>query len=122
MPTTSRSRAAVNESDPCQFPFNDGRLCRILRHPGHSCLCVFHARAESQLIETARLGNELAQTVSGESMTDTDINQALCRLDKIFDQWQERLRTCEPLSSTATPLSSPFQTSAIAHRSTKRDA
>jgi hypothetical protein len=147
--TTSRSRAAVKESDLCQFPFNDGRRCRMLRHTGHPCLCVFHARAESQLIETARLGNELAQTVSGEFMTATDINHALGRLytavaqDRIpirnantlarigstmlrtvptiksefpfsytFEQWQERLRTREPLSSTAAP---PPETSAISN-------
>ena len=47
--TNSRSRNAANESNLCQFPFADGRRCRMLRHPSHPCLCFFHARTESQL-------------------------------------------------------------------------
>ena len=140
---SSRSRAAARERNLCQFPFNDGRRCRMLRYPGHPCLCVFHARAEAQLLETVRLGGELSQTVSGDFMTATDINHALGRLytavaeDRIpirnantlarigstmlrtvptiktefpfsytFDQWQERLRTREPLSMPAPPAPS----------------
>ena len=78
--TTSRTRNAGNESDLCQFPFQDGRRCRLLRHPKHSCLCIFHARAESQLIETERLGRELGETLSGDFMSATDINHAMGRL------------------------------------------
>lgn len=78
--TTSRTRNAVNESDLCQFPFQDGRRCRMLRHPKHSCLCAFHARAESQLFETERLGRELGETLSGDFMSATDINHAMGRL------------------------------------------
>jgi hypothetical protein len=77
---TSRTRNAGNESDLCQFPFQDGRRCRMLRHPRHSCLCIFHARAESQLIETERLGRELGETLSGDFMSATDINHAMGRL------------------------------------------
>jgi hypothetical protein len=63
---SSRSRAAIKESKLCQFPFADGRRCRMLRHPGHPCLCLFHARAEPQLVETGNFGSELAQTISGD--------------------------------------------------------
>src|SRR5260221_14793879 len=76
---SSRSRAAARERNLCQFPFNDGRRCRMLRHPGHPCLCVFHARSEAQLLETAPLGGEPSQTVSADFMTPTDINHALGR-------------------------------------------
>jgi hypothetical protein len=31
-PKHSRSRVATNESSLCQFPFADGRTCRMLRH------------------------------------------------------------------------------------------
>lgn len=52
----------------------------MLRHPGHPCLCLFHARAESQLVGTENFGSELAQTISGDFMTATDINYAMGRL------------------------------------------
>lgn len=77
---TSRTRNAGNDSDLCQFPFRDGRRCRMLRHPDHSCLCIFHARAESQLIETERLGTQLGETLSGDFLSATDINHAMGRL------------------------------------------
>jgi hypothetical protein len=78
--TTSRTRNAVNESDLCQFPFQDDRRCHMLRHPEHPCLCIFHARAESQLIETERLGTELGETLTGDFLSATDINHAMGRL------------------------------------------
>ena len=78
--TTSRTRNAANESDLCQFPFQDGRRCRMLRHPNHSCLCIFHARTEGQLFEAERLGAELGKTLSGDFMSATDINHAMGRL------------------------------------------
>lgn len=78
--TGSRTRNAVSESDLCQFPFQDGRRCRMLRHLNHSCLCIFHARAEGQLFETERLGVELGKTLSGDFLSATDINHAMGRL------------------------------------------
>jgi hypothetical protein len=77
---SSRARAAIKESKLCQFPFADGRRCHMLRHTAHPCLCLFHARAESQFIETERLSTDLAQTISGDFMTATDINHAMGRL------------------------------------------
>jgi len=76
----SRTRAANDESSLCQFSFADGRTCRMLRMPGHSYLCVFHARAERQVVESDRIGAELATTLTGGFMTATDINFALGRL------------------------------------------
>ena len=77
---SSRNRNAVKDSSLCQFPFNDGRRCRMLRHPGHPSLCIFHARAELQLLESERLGTELAQTLTGDYMTATDVNHILGKL------------------------------------------
>jgi hypothetical protein len=102
--TTSRTRAAINESELCQFPFNDGRRCRMLRHPGHSCLCIFHARAESQLVETDRLGAELAETVSGDFMTATDINHALGRLYTAVAQNRIPIRNASTLARIGSTL------------------
>jgi hypothetical protein len=102
--TTSRSRAAVNESDLCQFPFSDGRRCRMLRHPGHSCLCIFHARAESQLLETERLGIELGETLTGDFMTATDINHAMGRLYTAVAQNRIPVRHANTLARIGSTL------------------
>ena len=81
-PKSSRSRIANDESGLCQFAFADGRTCRMLRHPDHPALCVFHARAERQLLESDRLGSELAASLTGGFMTATDINFVLGKLFK----------------------------------------
>jgi hypothetical protein len=78
----SRSRVATGETSLCQFSFSDGRTCRMLRQHDHPSLCVFHARAERQIIESDRLGSELAATLTGRFMTATDINFALGKLFK----------------------------------------
>jgi hypothetical protein len=102
--TSSRSRAAVNESELCQFPFNDGRRCRMLRHPEHPCLCVFHARAESQLVESERLGIELGETLSGDFMTATDINHAMGRLYSAVAQNRISVRNANTLARIGSTL------------------
>lgn len=105
--TTSRSGAAVNESELCQFPFKDGRRCRTLRHPGHSCLCIFHARAESQLVETERLGIELGETLSGDSVTATDINRAMGRPIPPSRRTASPSAMPTPSPASAAPCSAP---------------
>jgi len=82
----SRSRVATDESSLCQFSFADGRTCRMFRQQDHPSLCVFHARAERQVIESDRLGSELATTLTGRFMTATDINFALGKLYKAIAQ------------------------------------
>jgi len=82
----SRSRVATDESSLCQFSFADGRTCRMFRHQDHPSLCIFHARAERQIIESDRLGSELAATLTGRFMTATDINFALGKLYKAIAQ------------------------------------
>jgi hypothetical protein len=85
-PKQSRSRVATDESSLCQFSFADGRTCRMLRQQDHPALCVFHARAERQVVESDRLGSELAATLTGKFMTATDINFALGKLYKAIAQ------------------------------------
>jgi hypothetical protein len=85
-PKSSRSRVATDESSLCQFSFADGRTCRMLRQQDHPSLCIFHARAERQIVEADRLGSELAATISGNFMTATDINFALGKLFKAIAQ------------------------------------
>ena len=85
-PKSSRFRVAVTGSSLCQFSFADGRNCRMLRQHDHPALCIFHARAERQVIESDRLGSELATTLTGRFMTATDVNFALGKLYKAIAQ------------------------------------
>ncbi len=85
-PKRSRSRVASDESALCQFSFADGRTCRMFRQPDHPSLCIFHARAERQIVESDRLGSELAATLTGKFMTATDINFALGKLYQAIAQ------------------------------------
>ena len=73
-------RTATNDSHLCLFSFSDGRQCRMLRHKDHSTLCIFHARAERQLIEADKLGREIASPPSGEYLTAVDVNHVLGKL------------------------------------------
>ena len=83
---SSRSRVAITGSSLCQFSFADGRNCRMLRQHDHQALCIFHARAERQVIESDRLGAELAASLTGHFMTATDINFVLGKLFKTIAQ------------------------------------
>jgi hypothetical protein len=58
----------------------------MLRQHGHPSLCIFHARAERQILESDRLGSELAASLTGDFMTATDINFVLGKLFKAIAQ------------------------------------
>jgi hypothetical protein len=58
----------------------------MLRQHDHPTLCIFHARAERQIIESDRLGSELAASLTGHFMTATDINFVLGKLFKAIAQ------------------------------------
>jgi hypothetical protein len=93
----------------------------MLRHPGHPCLCLFHARAESQLVETENIGSELAQTISGDFMTATDINYAVGRLYTAVVQDRIPIRSANALAHIGhMPRSSqePARRSHIRHSNT----
>ena len=85
-PKSSRSRVATDDASLCRFTFADGRACRMLRKHDHASLCIFHARAERQLWESDRLGEELAASLTGNFMTATDINFVLGKLFKAIAQ------------------------------------
>jgi hypothetical protein len=84
----TRTRNAVDESSLCQFPFADGRTCRMLRYRAHPTLCVFHAQQEQQLLTEAEqaqnvraIASELT-TLSGGFHTRSDIQHVT---GKLFD-------------------------------------
>ena len=73
-------RSSPGNSHLCQFPFADGRKCRMLRNQDHPTLCLFHARQEEQLLVSERLGAELSASLTGNFLTATDINFVLGKL------------------------------------------
>ena len=73
-------RSSPGNSHLCQFPFADGRKCRMLRYQDHPTLCLFHARQEEQLLVSERLGAELSASLTGNFLTATDINFVLGKL------------------------------------------
>jgi hypothetical protein len=93
----SRARVAPDESALCQFPFADGRTCRMLRQKSHPSLCIFHARQEQQLLEQDRIGDELA-SLSGDFQTVSDINHVIGKLFKLVAAGRIPARTAETLA------------------------
>jgi hypothetical protein len=73
-------RSTSNDSQLCQFPFADGRRCRMLLHKGHPTLCVFHARMERQLLDAEKLGGEISKSISGNFYTAADVSHVLGKL------------------------------------------
>jgi hypothetical protein len=74
----TKKRSKSDDPDNlCQFPFADGRRCRMLRLDNHPSLCLFHARDERQLLESPQLGEEISATFTGNFLTSSDVNHAL---------------------------------------------
>lgn len=99
----SRSRIASGEQNLCQFSFADGRQCRMLRHPSHSSLCVFHAREEQQLLALDDVGQQLS-SISGQFRTSTDINHVVGKLFKLVGTGRIPARRAETLAYLAQLL------------------
>jgi len=99
----SRSRVATDESHLCQFPFADGRQCRMFRHASHETLCLFHIQQEQQLLALDRIGDELA-SLSGEFTTVSDVNHVIGRLFKLVASNRIPRRNAELLAYLAQLL------------------
>ena len=82
---SARSRYAIQETRLCQFPYADGRRCRMLRHPSHASLCLYHARDERQFLAMDTIGEELS-TLSGSFITVSDIHQVVGKLFQLVAQ------------------------------------
>jgi hypothetical protein len=82
----------------CQFAFSDGRRCRMLRHKNHTTLCMFHAHAELQLLESHRLGAEIAATFTGDFLTAADINLVMGKVFTALAQNRIPQRTAATLA------------------------
>ena len=82
----------------CEFAFSDGRRCRMLRHKNHTTLCLFHAHAEHQLLESHRLGAEMAATFTGDFLTAADINHVMGKVFTALAQNRIPQRTAATLA------------------------
>ena len=82
----------------CEFAFSDGRRCRMLRHKNHTTLCLFHAHAELQLLESHRLGAEMAATFTGDFLTAADINHVMGKVFTALAQNRIPQRTAATLA------------------------
>ena len=69
----------------CQFPFADGRSCRLPKSPTHEYLCLFHADRERRLLDQQALdAGDISDLFgpTGELRSSTEINAYLTRLAK----------------------------------------
>jgi hypothetical protein len=74
------SPLSKNQRAPrCTFSTSDNRHCTMLRHDSHPSFCLFHARKERILLESDRIGPELAPP-SGKFHSFTDLNESLTQL------------------------------------------
>ena len=87
-----------NHPEFCQFAFSDNRQCRMLRHKNHASLCLFHAHAEHQLLESHRLGAEMAATFTGDFLTAADINHVMGKVFTALAQNRIPQRTAATLA------------------------
>jgi hypothetical protein len=70
----------------CQFPFADGRSCRMPRSQDYNYLCVFHADRERRLLDQQALdAGDLSNLFgpTGELRSSTEVNAYLARLTKL---------------------------------------
>jgi len=82
----------------CQFAFSDNRNCRMLRHKNHASLCLFHSHAEQQLVESHRLGAEIATSFTGDFLTAADINHVMSKVFTALAQNRIPQRTAATLA------------------------
>src|ERR1051325_9524447 len=97
-PSKKTSARKASEPKPCAFETSDGRRCRLPRSAIHDSLCVFRSREEQQLLESQKLGGELASSITGDFLTATDINYVLTRSSP-----PSRKTACPPAPPTPSP-------------------
>jgi hypothetical protein len=100
---SSRSRVAPDESLLCQFPFADGRRCRMLRHRDHPSLCLFDSREERERIELEQIAAEISPP-SGEFTTVSDIDHMTRKLFQLAATNRIPIRNVQVLANLAQLL------------------
>src|SRR5437660_286854 len=96
-PAKKTSARKASEPNRCAFETSDGRRCRLPRSASHASLCV-HSCEERQLLESQKLGGELASSITGDFLTATDINYVLGKVFTAFAQNRMPARTAHTLA------------------------
>jgi len=106
----SRKSVTRTRVSTCQFPFADGRHCRMPIAPSHPFLCLFHADRERRFherdcLESApdKIAAQLV-TFSGEIKTANDLNVLLTRLWSLVASRRIPPRTAATLAYLANLL------------------
>lgn len=109
----SKKVTSRKDSEPnrCAFETSDGRRCRLPRSAEHASLCVFHSREEQQLLESRKVGAELAATITGNFLTATDINYVLGKVFTAAAQNRIPVRNAHRWRTLASSCSCLFPTS-----------
>lgn len=97
-PSKKGTSRKASEPNRCAFETSDGRRCRLPRSATHASLCSFHSKEEQQLVESGKVGAELAATLSGNFLTATDINYALGKVFTAAAQNRIPVRTAHTLA------------------------
>src|SRR5215831_19507978 len=97
-PSRKTSARKTSDLNRCVFETSDGRRCRLPRSATHASLCVFHSREEQQLLESRKIGTELAATLTGNFLTATDLNYALGKVFTAVAQNRIPVRTAHTLA------------------------
>jgi hypothetical protein len=115
----------------CRFTYADGRRCRMLLSPSHTCLCAYHARRESQILAAEKIGRRLAASLSHDFITACDLTAALSQLFGAIAQGQLKPKTANTLAYVGQTIAQTLRLSqqefvsaygAQAWRSAIRDA
>lgn len=105
MPVKDPSKKTSSRKSPdpnrCAFETSDGRRCRLPLAATHAPLCVFHSREEQQLLESRKLGSEIAAPITRDFLTATDINYVLGKLFTAVAQNRMPVRTAHTLAYIA---------------------
>jgi hypothetical protein len=97
-PSKKTSSRKSPEPNRCAFETSDGRRCRLPRSASHASLCVFHSQEEQQLLESRKLGGELASSLTGNFLTAADINYVLGKVFTAVAQNRMPARTAHTLA------------------------
>lgn len=100
-PSKKSTSRKASEPNRCAFETSDGRRCRLPRSATHASLCVFHSHEEQQLLESRKLGSEIAAPLTGNFLTATDINHVLGKVFTAVAQNRLPVRTAHALAYLA---------------------
>ncbi len=97
-PSKKASAHKTSDANRCVFETSDGRRCRLPRSATHASLCLFHSQEEQQLLESRKLGGELASSLTGNFLTAADINYVLGKVFTAVAQNRMPARTAHTLA------------------------